>query len=362
MNTTTEQQQITLYYREGSSDKVYQVAIEAQGTGFVVNFAYGRRGSTLQTGTKTSSPVNSEAAKAIFEKLVREKKAKGYTEGESGTPYQHTANEQRVSGIQCQLLNPIEEEEVNRLLQDPHWCMQEKKDGKRMLLRKQEGQVTAINRKALTIGLPASIVNSARDIPQTFILDGECVGEVYYAFDLLALDEDALLTRPYQERLAALTELLEDCNHPHIELIETAFETEEKRQFLQTFRQDKKEGVVFKRLDAPYTPGRPSSGGSQLKHKFYATLSALVMNVNGQRSVAVGLWTGKDWQRAGNVTIPANQEIPKIGAILELRYLYAYRESGCLYQPICLGQRQDLTPHDCTVGQLKFKAEEEEES
>ena len=30
----------TLYYREGSSDKVYQASIEPQGEGFIVNFAY----------------------------------------------------------------------------------------------------------------------------------------------------------------------------------------------------------------------------------------------------------------------------------------------------------------------------------
>lgn len=35
------QDRVTLYYREGSSDKVYQTAIEPAGDGFVVNFAYG---------------------------------------------------------------------------------------------------------------------------------------------------------------------------------------------------------------------------------------------------------------------------------------------------------------------------------
>jgi len=40
---------ITLYYREGSSDKVYQCSIEPSGELFVVNFAHGRRGSTMNT-------------------------------------------------------------------------------------------------------------------------------------------------------------------------------------------------------------------------------------------------------------------------------------------------------------------------
>jgi bifunctional non-homologous end joining protein LigD len=78
---------ITLYYREGSSDKIYQCTIEPAGERFVVNFAYGRRGSTLNTGTKTNVPVDYEDAQRIFNKLVKEKRGNGYTQGQSGTPY-----------------------------------------------------------------------------------------------------------------------------------------------------------------------------------------------------------------------------------------------------------------------------------
>ena len=44
--------QITLYYREGSSDKVYQASIDPTDDGCIVRFAYGRRGTTMQTGKK----------------------------------------------------------------------------------------------------------------------------------------------------------------------------------------------------------------------------------------------------------------------------------------------------------------------
>jgi predicted DNA-binding WGR domain protein len=80
-----ETERITLYYREGSSDKVYQASIEAQGAWFVVNFAYGRRGSTMYTGTKTQTPVDYHSAKYIYDKLVWEKKANGYTDGPGGS-------------------------------------------------------------------------------------------------------------------------------------------------------------------------------------------------------------------------------------------------------------------------------------
>ena len=128
MNAVSETtERVALYYREGSSDKVYQAAIEPAGQQFVVKFAYGRRGATLTTGTKTSSPVDYATAKKIYTKLVREKKAKGYTEGADGTPYQHT--DKQASGILPQLLNPIEESEVELLLCDDNYCAQEKFDG-----------------------------------------------------------------------------------------------------------------------------------------------------------------------------------------------------------------------------------------
>ena len=63
---------ITLYFREGSSDKIYQAGIQSKDGGFVVHVAYGRRGSALTTGTKTQSPVDYPKAKSIFDKLVRE--------------------------------------------------------------------------------------------------------------------------------------------------------------------------------------------------------------------------------------------------------------------------------------------------
>src|ERR1041384_8228598 len=122
----TENNQISLYYKEGSSDKIYQVQIEEKDAGFVVNFAYGRRGSTLNTGTKTSSPVPYDQAKRIFDKLVKEKQAKGYTVGENGTPYQHTNKEQQVSGLHPQLLNPIEEQDVRSYITHPEYWAQEK--------------------------------------------------------------------------------------------------------------------------------------------------------------------------------------------------------------------------------------------
>ncbi len=358
--TATTNDNVTLYYREGSSDKVYQCAIEPAGGGlYSVTFAYGRRGSTLNTGSKTSSPVSYDDAKRIFDKLVREKMAKGYTPGADGTPYVGSSSDKQPSGYLPQLLNPIEEADVQRLLQDNAHVAQEKFDGRRLLLRKEGAAINGINRKGLLVGLPETVFQAFYQFPGDCVLDGESIGDTFHAFDLLKLDETDLRPLPYRQRMTALMNLLASVQQRVIRFTETAFSPEQKSRLHATLKTAGKEGIVFKRLDAPYTPGRPNSGGAQLKHKFYATLSAVVAKINAQRSIEIRL-LGKDgWVSAGNVTIPPNHRVPVVGQAIEARYLYA-TAAGILYQPVYLGERSDVEQTDCIVAQLKFKASDTE--
>src|ERR1039457_4202180 len=71
---------ISLWYCEGASDKVYCAEIVVTPEGCHVTFAYGRRGGTMNTGTKTSTPVPYAQAKKLFDTLVHAKIAKGRSE------------------------------------------------------------------------------------------------------------------------------------------------------------------------------------------------------------------------------------------------------------------------------------------
>lgn len=346
---------ITLYYREGSSDKVYQAAIESKDGGYVVNFAYGRRGTTLATGTKTQAPVDYDTAKTIYDRLVREKTAKGYTPGADGTPYQHS--DKQLSGVLPQLLNAIDEEQLEALLGDRLHVMQEKHDGRRLMLHKFTHTVTGINKLGVVTGFPAIIAEEFQVAEADFLIDGEIVGEEYHAFDLLELDGDDLRGRTYQERYLHLMNLLASFNHRHFSLVESAYLPSQKRELFDQLKAANREGVVFKRGDAIYTAGRPNSAGPQLKFKFQETASFIVNKLNGKRSVSLMLFDGDKVVLVGNVTIPPNHAVPEIGAIIEARYLYAYR-GGSIFQPVYLGVRDDIRPEECTVDQLKFKAME----
>ena len=356
MLVETPTQSTTLYYRDHASDKVYHVSLDPSGDLFLVNFAYGRRGSTLNTGTKTSCPVDYDEAKRIYDKLVREKQAKGYSAGPGGEPYQHTDKAGRFTGMLPQLLNPVEEHEVDRLATDPAWCFQPKFDGRRLLIQKTNREVIGINRKGLLVNLPECLIHAALLHRSDFLLDGEAVGLFYHAFDLLELNGDNCRLLPLSERMEKLLNELRPNAHPCIVPAQTAWTSAEKQMLLESLRQANKEGVVMKEIAASYEPGRPNSGGPALKHKFYATLSAVVIGLNRKRSVEIGLLGGDGWHSAGNVTIPPSYPVPKVGDVVEVRFLYAFPESGTIYQPVYLGLRADVDASECRVEQLKFKA------
>lgn len=347
---------ITLYYKEGSSDKVYTTSIEPSEDGYRVTFAYGRRNSTLQTGTKTPVPVSYNAAKTIFDKLVREKQAKGYSAGENGTPYGKSENAGGFTGMLPQLLNPIEHHQVHQFINDPAYWMQEKMDGKRLMLCKEGDQITGINRRGIEVGIPETLVTSARHSSVDFLMDGEAVGDAFWVFDLLSIGSQDLRQMRYAERSLRLSQILVSSRFPYICSVDTAYLARDKKELFEELKAHGREGLVFKHIEAPYTPGRPSSGGSQFKFKFWNTASFIVSAINSQRSVSLMLTREGRQVTVGNVTIPANHEIPAVGQVVECRYLYAFKESGCIYQPIYLGARDDITAEECTVDQLKWKA------
>jgi bifunctional non-homologous end joining protein LigD len=348
----------SLHYCEGPFDKVYHAAIEPQGEGYLVTFAYGRRGQTLNTGTKTTRPVPLDQAERIFEKLVQSKLAKGYrhTHAQAAPSYHPTDRDGQDSGIRCQLLNPIEAHEVSHYIRSPQYCLQQKHDGRRLLVRKQGNTITGINRRGLIVALPEPIRKAVADHLCDVLLDGEAVGETLHAFDLLEFNGSDLRHLGFLERFQILTA----CIPPRLEAlrwISTVIGAQDKLETYEELRATHREGVVFKDIHAPHSAGRPNSGGPQLKFKFVESASFIVAGRNGtRRSVGLELITA-DGKRvpAGNVTIPPNHEVPDKGSVVEVRYLYAHRPSGSIYQPTYLAPRTDIPPTDCTVDQLKFK-------
>jgi bifunctional non-homologous end joining protein LigD len=365
---------ITLHNTIPPANKCYILALVAAAVSGLWNVLYsnGRIGATLTTPKpKNPQPLPYAAAKKLFDKIVREKKSEGYRDVEAGEGSSSpvSAADARQTGVGCQLLNKVDEARVEELIADDAFGAQKKFDGHRVLIQSAGGEIVGINRRGLTRGLPETILAGARELASLygdFILDGEAVGDDYFAFDLLACGGTDLRDRPYKERFRSLAARV--LNLDHIELAELAEGRAAKAELLARlrreneeaeagFKQKKVEGIVFKRLDAPYRAGRPNSGGDQLKHKFWETCSVIVVAVNQKRSVAVSVLDAAGARvGVGNVTVPANKSIPAVGSVVEVRYLYAFK-GGSLFHTTYLDERDDITVEECVIEQLKFKPE-----
>lgn len=114
----------------------------------------------------------------------------------------------------------------------------------------------------------------------------------FAAFDLLARDDRELLEAPFAERRAALEEL------PGVDPVETATDPARAQEWLRT-----SEGVIAKRLDAPYRPGERHG---MVKIKRVRTLDCVVMGwrpgvdpeVVG--SLIIGLYDGDGLRPVGH--------------------------------------------------------------
>jgi bifunctional non-homologous end joining protein LigD len=340
---------IKLAFKEGSSDKVYHVELKAEANGYVVNFAYGRRGNTLNTGTKTATPVDLEKAEKAYDKLVKSKVAKGYKEEGAPADSISVVDAKEDVGIRPQLLNEIDEADVDKYLMDERYCMQEKEDGRRKMIKSTGSTVQGANKKGFLTPIIDDMMNELNLISGPYTIDGEDMGSHIRLFDMIDFPN-----MRYIDRYEMLMNLIpHGCRH--LQVVPTAWSAKEKVDMFNLLKHQKAEGVVFKLKDAPYTAGRPASGGSQFKCKFYATASCVVLEHHDtKRSISVGVYDDDTLVNVGNVTVYPNQDIPAIDSVVEVKYLY-FNPGGSLYQPVLKEERDDVDPRECIIEQLKTK-------
>ncbi len=127
---------VTLYYRDGTSDKLYAIEIRPAGADrFDVYAIYGRRGGTMKTDRKTIGPMPRHEAQQVFDQLSKEKRAKGYQEGSPMGEVQIPPSEtKRSTGFSLMLLNEVDMDQAYMLIESDEWVMQPKWDGVRCLL------------------------------------------------------------------------------------------------------------------------------------------------------------------------------------------------------------------------------------
>ncbi len=202
------------------------------------------------------------------------------------------------------------------------WLAEDKYDGIRVQVHRAGDRVALYSRTLddITASFP-ELLPDLREPAKTYIADGELVawrGEhalpfqalqrrlrrqdpaalvrevpvVLFLFDLLRMGEQDLLHAPLQTRRAAL-QGLRFTDRVRMAFGEEVKDPEDVARAFQKARERGNEGVVLKRLDAPYQPGRRGRLWRKLKQEF-ATLDVVVVAVergHGKRAGVLSDYT-----------------------------------------------------------------------
>jgi ATP-dependent DNA ligase len=206
-------------------------------------------------------------------------------------------------------LEPMEAQPVNELPRGPGWLLEQKYDGFRGILFRDGAAVNLQSRRQRPLGryFP-EIIRAALEWPVTrFVLDGELVipgrpfdllqlrlhpapsrvaklsrdhPARFVAFDLLADAEGrSLLERPFGERRAKLERLFATDGAPDgFALSRATASLDTARRWLQRAGRGL-DGIVAKRLDLPYQPGRRA----MQKYKLWRTVDCVVGGIYRRR-------------------------------------------------------------------------------
>lgn len=360
---------VQLFFQEGSSDKVYNAEIVKDGDAYTVRCAWGRRGSTLNQGSKAVK-VSLDAATRKFESLVREKRSKGYEEITAsaapaavappegqGSGSKVTGKRARV-GLAAQLLNAIDDDELERYLGDSDHIAQQKLDGQRVLVT-TGAELIVTNRDGQRTSVDGRVFEGLTYLPHGTVVDGELLDDTYWLFDVLQLAGEDVRQRGYLERWGLLDGELEPALTGCVRVLPVAAGAAAKRSLHDQLRRARAEGIVFKARDAPYTAGRPASGGTQRKHKFLRSADVVILE-NAGNAYRMAVYDGRALFEVGKVfagTTNASRKLldAALGRgeqpICEVRYLYA-TDDHQLFQPVFVAMRDDKAATECVRAQL----------
>ena len=237
--------------------------------------------------------------------------------------------------------------QLTRLVDAPpvgaKWVHEVKFDGYRLQLRVEDARATLRTRKALDWSdrfpevaaagrnLPDCLIDGEvcaldeNDVPnfaalQQALSDGKTNELIFFVFDLLFLEGADLRGQPLSARKESLEGLLSRHQPPHYRYVEhfaTAGDS-----MLKSVCTAGLEGIISKRIDAPYRSGR---GDLWTKAKCRGGQEAVIGGWWGDakklRSILIGAWRGDDFVYLGRIGTGFNSENsgPLLRALVPLK-------------------------------------------
>ena len=210
---------------------------------------------------------------------------------------------------------------VKELPSGKEWSYEIKLDGYRLEALRNAGEVLLYSRRRnLLTEKFAYIAKALAKLPKETIVDGEIVAVNghgrsdfnllqnfrsaepqihYYAFDILAHKGKDLSKLPLEERRAILAKVLPRNDHISLSVVERG----SAAQILKFVKQHGLEGVIAKRADSVYEPGKRSGAWTKtrinLGQEF--VVGGYTPGTQGFDALIVGFYRGKDLMFAARV-------------------------------------------------------------
>jgi DNA ligase D-like protein (predicted ligase) len=219
-------------------------------------------------------------------------------------------------------VTPMAAQVVDQLPDGPEWWFELKLDGYRALIIKDGSkvQIRSRNDKDLARMYPSIATTAAKVRAEQVIIDGEIIALdekgrpsfqalqhpsshlkhhlVFFAFDLLHLNGEDLMSKSLLERRAPLAEVLGDSGLQLSQELEGS-----AADVVQSVKALGLEGVVAKRRDSIYVPGERSADWVKLKLELQQefVIGGYRPGGHGIDALLVGYYEGKSLRFAGKV-------------------------------------------------------------
>lgn len=259
--------------------------------------------------------------------------------------------------MQAELLTETTVSHFQRMLLSAVYGFQEKHNGHRLIICKENGALSLFNREGEKSSKPLSLrIKNALLSHRLagFVIDGEMVGGTFFIFDALILGDEILVNDTYEYREARYHAEFDGYNSQLVP-VETARTQEQKRQLWDEVLASHGEGLVSKNMTTAYREGLPpeSCSDKHWKLKFTKECDVVVIGPSpeGKDSVEIGVYDDQgNLHRVSGCSL-RNRFHVIVGDVLTVRYLYATRENH-IVQPVLIRKRTDKAAQTCGVSQL----------